>query len=292
MPRVRAPAKLNLGLRILDRRADGYHEIETVFLPLALFDTLDVEFGGDRVVLETDDPGLPVGADNLAVRAAERTCGALGVGPGVAIRLAKRIPVAAGLAGGSSDAAAVILGLESLAGRRLAGAERAALALGLGADVPFFLNPRPAVGRGRGERLEPLPGVPEMWWLLVAFPFPVSTAVAYRAAASELTLPRQGSSIAALLGPAGVLSQPRNDLETVVARLHPEISATRRALERAGALVTGMTGSGPTVYGSFPDREAAERASRSGELPAGARAIPVASPGSETGNWGWGVAKR
>ncbi len=292
MPVVRAPAKLNLGLRILDRRPDGYHEIETVFLPLVLFDTLVVERGPSGIVLETDDPELPLGSDNLAVRAAERACAALGVEARLAIRLEKRIPVAAGLGGGSSDAAGVILGLESLAGQRLPEAERAALALGLGADVPFFLDPRPAIGRGRGERLEPLSRVPEMWWLLVAFPFPISTAQAYRSVTSELTLPRRRSSIAALLGPAGVGSQPRNDLETAAARLHPEISTARRALERAGASVTGMSGSGPTVYGCFPDREAAEGASRSLELPAGARAIAVASPGSETGNWGWGVAKR
>lgn len=292
MPVVRAPAKLNLGLRILDRRPDGYHEIETVFLPLALFDTLVIERGRSGIALESDAPELPLGSDNLVVRAAERTCRALEIEPRLAIRLEKRIPVAAGLGGGSSDAAGVILGLESLAGQRLPEAERAALALGLGADVPFFLDPRPAIGRGRGELLEPLSQVPEMWWLLIAFPFPISTAQAYRSVSSELTLPRRRSSIAALLGPAGVRSEPRNDLETIAARLHPEISAARRALERAGASVTGMSGSGPTVYGCFPDRESAEGASRSRELPAGARAIVVASPGSEMGNWGWGVAKR
>lgn len=276
-----APAKLNLGLRVLARRPDGYHEIETLLVPLRLFDRLELSAGHrPGITLDVDTPAVPDGRENLAVRAAEGVCTYLGREPRLHIRLEKRIPVAAGLGGGSSDAAAAIYGTERLLGERLPPGERAALALRLGADVPFFLDPRPALARGVGELLEPLTDVPEMTWLLVAFDFPVSTADVYRAVAGELTLPRQGSSIAALLGPSGIRSSPPNDLETITARLHPEIRGVRRMLERAGARVTGMSGSGPTVYGRFGDERAAESAARSLELPAGAKAIVVSSAGS------------
>ena len=290
---LRAPAKLNLGLRILARRADGYHEIETVFLPLRLFDQIGVERSETPGIhLDVGTAELPSDRRNLAALAAELACRATGVEPALRIRLEKRIPIAAGLGGGSSDAAALILALEELAGKRLEASTRHSLALELGADVAFFLDPRPAVGRGVGARLTPVPGVPELWWLLVVLPFPVSTAEAYGAASAELTLPREGSSIASLLGPSGVISSPLNDLETAVARRHPEIGAARRALERAGATVTGMSGSGPTVYGWFPDRAATERGAAILKPPGGARTIVVSSPGSDSGNWGWGVAKR
>ncbi len=293
MIEVRAPAKLNLGLEVLRRRPDGYHEIETCFVPLRLFDrlTLDVAPAGSGIRLEIEGADLPTDRTNLVVRAAERACEALELAPDLALRLEKRIPIAAGLGGGSSDAAATLLGLEALARRTLPRDMRAKLALELGADVPFFLEPRPALGRGVGEQLASLDGIPEMHWVLVAFPFAVSTAWAYSEAARELTLPRDPSSIAALLRPLGLLSSPRNDLESVSTRRHPEIREARRALESVGALATGMSGSGPTVFGRFEDERAARRAAEIVEVPAGARTIATSSPGSASGDWGWGVAK-
>ena len=289
-----APAKLNLGLEVLRRRPDGYHEIETLFVPLRLFDRLAFERGepGAGVRLDVGRADLPLDRGNLVVRAAERAAEALGVSPDVRVRLEKHIPIAAGLGGGSSDAAATLLGLEALFGRALPPESRAKLALELGADVPFFLEPRPALGRGVGEKLETLLDVPEMHWVLVAFPFPVSTVWAYTEAARELTLPRDPSSIAALLGPLGLLSSPRNDLEAASSKRHPEIREARRVLERAGALATGMSGSGPTVFGRFEDERAAQRAAERVEVPAGAKTIAASSPGSASAPWGWGVAKR
>jgi 4-diphosphocytidyl-2-C-methyl-D-erythritol kinase len=288
-----APAKLNLGLRLLARRPDGYHEIETVLLPLALYDRVRIERrSAPGLELTSDDPSLPCDAANLAWRAAERACKALGVAPALSIRLEKRIPVAAGLGGGSSDAAAALALVESLHGRRLPEAERRAAAHELGADVPFFLDPRPALARGVGERLEPLDGVPPATWLLVVFPFGVSTRDAYAAASAELTLEKPATSIAALRAAAGLPSLATNDLETVVARRHPEIAAARRALEQVGASQTGMSGSGPTVYGRFPDAAACAEASRRARLPGGTRTIVASSPGSGARGFEWGVAKR
>ncbi len=292
MVRLLAPAKLNLGLRLVARRGDGYHEIETLLVPLRLFDELELDQTPQHGIrLEVRGAELPTDEGNLVVRAAELACSALELEPALELCLTKHIPIAAGLGGGSSDAAATILGVEQLAGRSLCARARNSLALALGADVPFFLSPRPSAGRGIGELLEPLPEVPEMWWLLICFDFAVSTAWAYREASRELTLPRDVSSIAALLGPSGVLSSPKSDLETVTSRRHPEVGAAQRALKSAGALVTGMSGSGPTTYGWFESEAAAQRARGALTLPDGARTILVSSPGSASDDWGWGVAK-
>ncbi len=294
----RAPAKLNLGLEILRRREDGYHEIETVFLPLRLADRLELRRAraGSGIRLAITGAELPADRANLVWRAAELACAGLDAPADLEISLEKRVPISAGLGGGSSDAAATLLALETLLDRSLGDEARRRMALELGADVPFILDPKPALGRGVGERLETLLDVPEMHWLLVAFPFPISTAQAYADAACELTLPRDPTSIGALLGASGLLASPRNDLEASAVRRHPEIRAARRALESVGALATGMTGSGPTVYGCFASEQAARQAADRVEVPAGARTIATSSPGSATAESkeesGWGVAKR
>jgi 4-diphosphocytidyl-2-C-methyl-D-erythritol kinase len=294
----RAPAKLNLGLEILRRREDGYHDIETIFLPIRLADRIEVRraSAGSGIRLAISGAALPIDRTNLVWRAAERVCAELGVAADLEILLDKRVPVAAGLGGGSSDAAATLLALEALFDRALRDPIRRRIALELGADVPYFLDPKPALGRGVGERLEALPGVPEMHWVLVAFPFPISTAHAYAEASRELTLPRDPTSIGALLGPSGLLMSPHNDLEASAVRRHPEIQAARRALESVGALATGMTGSGPTVFGRFASEQAARQVAVRVEVPAGARTIATSSPGSASAESkeesGWGVAKR
>jgi len=279
----KAPAKLNLGLEILARRPDGYHEIETVFVPLELHDELELErIGAAKIELEIVGAELPSGPENLCHRAAELALERLALPGGLRIRLDKRIPVAAGLGGGSSDAASVLMGLEQLVGRALPGEERRRIALELGADVPFFLDPRPALGRGVGDRLTPLADIPALTWLLIAFPFGISTPEAYRAASAQLTLPRQGSSIAALLGPSGVVSRPPNDLEHAARRRHPEIGSAQEVLVELGATIAGMSGSGPTVYGHFRSREQAERAAAEAldRLPEGVHALVTRSRAS------------
>ena len=292
-----APAKLNLGLEILRRRADGYHEIETIFLPLRLADRIGIRqaSAGAGIRLSISGAELPVDRANLVWRAAERVCAELGTAADLEILLDKRVPIAAGLGGGSSDAAATLLALETLFETQLGDTARQRIALELGADVAFFLDPKPALGRGVGERIEALRGVPEMHWVLVAFPFPISTPEAYAEATRELTLPRDPSSIGALLGPSGLLASPRNDLEASAVRRHPEIRAVRRALESVGALATGMTGSGPTVFGRFANEQAARQVAVRVEVPAGARTIATSSPGSASAESkeesGWGVAK-
>ena len=242
---------MNLALEILDRRSDGYHEIATVLQTVDLADRLILE---DSDVLEVQcvAPGVPTNENNLALRAARALGQAAVVRRGIRITLDKRIPVAAGLGGGSSDAAAVLVALNRLWGLRWSAARLADVAETLGMDVPFFLRGGVALGTGRGERVRPLAAAPLA--LVLATPaVGVSTAEAYgrvtRAMYSDGT--RCRAMIAALRSrrPARVAATLYNGLEDAVIPAHPEVGRVRAALLAAGALGAVMSGSGPTVFG-------------------------------------------
>jgi 4-diphosphocytidyl-2-C-methyl-D-erythritol kinase len=259
-------------------REDGYHELESLFLPLDLADQVEVELRdepGVEIELEGAAPDVPGDARNLAARAASAFLEAAGLEAGVRIRLHKQIPSGAGLGGGSSDAAAVLRALAGLQPGRLDPERLAGLALGLGADVPWFLDPRPAVVSGIGERIEPVKGFPELAILLLNPGIPVSTAEVYRARdalAGALTVSPAGSTmrpLAALREAGGRIDRVDaaefeawvvNDLEAAATRLCPPIARLRARLRDAGALAVGLSGSGPTLYGIFSDRAAAARA--------------------------------
>ncbi len=272
-----APAKINLGLRITGRRPDGYHELDSVFLPLDLADRLELETTpGDGLSIDVTGltQGVPADDRNLAVRAAAAYLAAAGIRARITLRLHKRIPSGAGLGGGSSDAGTVLRALDARWPGALAPKRLAALALELGADVPFFLAPRPARVGGVGEVLEPLPGVPALALLLVNPGIALSTAEVYRAwdaLAGELTQGSAGSTMRPLRGleasggVAGLGARDRlalvaNDLEPAAIRLCPVVARLRRRLEAAGALAVGLSGSGPTLYGVFRDGSEATRA--------------------------------
>jgi len=260
---VDAHAKINLELRITAVRPDGFHELETVFQSLELHDTLRCERREGPLAIECRAPGVPAGPGNLVWRAAAalwRHLGRDGEPAGAAVRLEKRIPVQAGLGGGSADAAAALVGLARLWGAEPDPGALGSMAAGLGSDVAFFLTGGTALGRGRGERLVGLPDLAPHWVVLFCPGFGVSTADAYawfdaepRAAAGPRAAPLD-SSWALGAGPI------RNDLEGPVTRRHPEIAAARTALLTLGARVAGMSGSGSTVFGLFEVRAAAERA--------------------------------
>jgi len=276
--RVLAPAKLNLGLRIVGRRPDGTHELESVFVPIDLADELEIEIedpadGPAEVALALSGGGggVPADAQNLAARAARAFLDTAGLRARVRIALAKRIPAAAGLGGGSSDAGAVLRALaERFPGA--VGRERlAALALRLGADVPFFLDPRPALVSGVGERQAPLPGhLPALPIVLANPGHPVPTARVFTAYAAAATrhgpVGRLAQQLAAALagpeqGVAGRLAAlVANDLEAAAETVCPELAAVRAALRGAGAPVVGLSGSGGTLYGIFATPSAAESA--------------------------------
>ncbi len=268
--RLAARAKINLRLQVLAREASSYHQIETVFCALELADDVEIALGGESLRFEVESPDgilVPSGSENLAYRAAERFFTAAKHRPGATIKLRKRIPVGAGLGGGSSDAASTLKGLNLLSREPLSDEQLIEIGADLGADVPFFLcGSSLALGWGRGQRLLPLTPVPPIAVLLAVPPFPIETRLAYQA----LSI---GNDVAG--GRARVLNPQRlsnwealqqdasNDFEPVLFPKHALLPQLRAALLEAGATTAMLSGSGSTVFGLFPlDRTAARAAKR------------------------------
>ena len=257
--RVLAPAKVNLFLRVVARRPDGYHELKSRMQKLALYDELTIARAPAGVALSCPGGGLPEGPENLVWRAAALFLTHAPEAGGARITLHKKIPTAAGLGGGSSDAAATLRGLNTLHGSPLDEERLAAWGLELGADVPFFArNMAAADAGGVGEVLRPAPPLPDCVLLLVKPGFAVSTAWAYRNL--DLTrLPHKDSLPGSRnAGWAGL--NWGNDLEQVTLARHPVLAEIKTAMLEAGAEVALMSGSGPTIFGIFTDRARAEAA--------------------------------
>lgn len=257
---VRAYAKINLSLRVLGVRPDGYHDLRTIFQSIALHDTLTVRVRRGPFALQCDDPDCPADQTNLVWRAAEHAwaaSGRRGTLRDIEIRLAKRIPLQAGLGGGSSDAAAALRGFGAL--WRMKDAPLREIAASLGADVPYFLEGGTVLGLDRGDLLYPLADHPAAWVTLVLPRFGVSTAEAYR------WWDEAG-------GPEKARPALHNDLQDPVSAHHPEIARIVGALWKAGAFHAAMSGSGSAVFGLFSRRPAAELAARALGKP-GTRAL-------------------
>jgi len=268
--RLRALAKINLDLRVLSRRPDKYHEIRTVYQTISLADRLEISFApGHRTRIVLDDrAGIPA---NLIVRAAELCLEDLGVHGRLEIRLEKRIPMGAGLGGGSSDAAAVLLALPVLAGRRREPAQLLRLAAQLGSDVAFFLLGGAAVGLGRGEEIYPLPDTKPLRGVLITPPIHSPTAEAYqlldrRRLTTETKQNTMFSFQSWVWNSFGGLAAERfpgcgiNDFEENLFRQFPCLERIKRILGRLGAEPVLMTGSGSAIFGIFGTREDAVRA--------------------------------
>lgn len=258
---TKAPAKLNLRLKVTGRRSDGYHELVSLMVPVDLCDVLEFQGIPEKVELAWEGLPVPVDENNLVRRAARLFFDGSGVKGGVFVRVTKNIPVAAGMGGGSSDAAATLLSLNHLWSRPLPPEALRELALQLGADVPFFLEPRPCIARGVGENLEPVERWPELWYLIVTPRFQVSTAWVYGNLRLGLTS-NEYDHIKERLGKERlVISQfLENDLESVTSANFPILDRIKRTLLDAGAEGALMTGSGPTVFGVFGSRKQAEQA--------------------------------
>jgi 4-diphosphocytidyl-2-C-methyl-D-erythritol kinase len=261
---LKAHAKVNLGLRVLGRRADGYHELLTVMQPLDLADELTVADGVEGLEFVCDDPGLRQG--NLVEKAARAYFAALGRPASARLALVKRIPVAAGLGGGSSDAAAALLGLNALNGGALPPEELLRLARGLGADVAFCLGGVTALATGIGDRLTPWPDFPLLDYVLVNPGFAIPTVWVYNQLDLTWTKPLGGFNISRLSSRLHSWEDILvNDLEQVSLGAFPQLAGIKQALLEAGARFALMSGSGPTVFGVFARGsdafEAAERLS-------------------------------
>jgi 4-diphosphocytidyl-2-C-methyl-D-erythritol kinase len=256
--RMLCPAKVNLYLRVVGRRPDGYHDLVTVMQPLTLADELTVTLGGRGITLECDDPGLPTGEGNLAWRAAQNCAAAAGWEGGIHLDLRKRIPVAAGLGGGSSDAAGALLALNALAGKPLSPERLRQLAARLGADVPFFLRREPQVGRGIGTELTPR-FLPPYCYLLLNPNLPLSTRWVYE----NLELKQLTSGLENdTWDPEHPEDWVLNDLATVALKRFPVLGDLLARLKELGARAQGVSGSGPTIFALFTDLEAAREAGR------------------------------
>lgn len=260
---LRAYAKVNLGLRVLGKRADGFHEIRSVLQSISLHDTLTIRPSAGGITLEVDDPAIPSGPENLVFRAAERLLAGVRPPPGVAMRLLKKIPAGAGLGGGSSDAAAALFGIDRLLGLRADPEALQAHAAALGSDVPYFLTGGAVLVTGRGTDLEALADPPARELLILHSGDSLSTRLVYAQIEEPLTLARKPASIPGFERiPVDFASWVRsgNDLEPHAERLCPAIGKARSLLERAGAEVAAMTGSGAAVFGIFSDAAARDRA--------------------------------
>ncbi|MBC2711311.1 MAG: 4-(cytidine 5'-diphospho)-2-C-methyl-D-erythritol kinase [Desulfosarcina sp.] len=260
---VKAPAKINLFLRITGKRPDGYHDLYSLMCPLALYDVLTLTLGGKEVGIVCDHPGVPEDASNLAARSARLFLETMFAGntppvSGLTIHIEKNIPVGAGLGGGSSDAAAVLTALNDHFGQPLSTPALMALAARIGADVPFFIFGAPALVTGIGDRLDPFPHLTP-WTALLVYPNEVvSTAWVYKNL--NLRLTKDEKKLSKFNFDGRILNVDEhlvNDLESVTERAFPVIKRIKRLLLAHGAAGAMMSGSGSTVFGLFANSERA-----------------------------------
>lgn len=259
---IETPAKLNIRLKVTGRRPDGYHELVSIMVPISLFDRLEMTVNqGGSIELSCEGRPVPSDETNLVHRAVDAFFAETGMKAGVSIHLRKTIPVAAGMGGGSSDAAAILWSLNEIFSKPLDSRALHETATRLGADVPFFLYCKPSLATGIGDILEPLERWPEVWYVVITPRLEISTAWVYGQLKLELTageyeyiidfLNKDSINVSRLL---------ENDLEKVTSARYPIIDVLKRALMDAGAESALMTGSGPSVFGLFSSLDRAESA--------------------------------
>ena len=261
---IPSPAKINLFLKVVGRRPDGYHDIITLLSRIGLFDTVKLAFDQPTISVNCSHPRVPEDRNNLAYRAASLFFEALSTDDGVAIFIDKVIPVAAGLGGGSSNAAAVLMGLNQYYGFPFKDVELSEMAVKVGADVPFFLFKHAAIARGIGNLLEVYEGLPPLSVLLVCPGFEVPTAWVYDNLNLTLTNQEKKINIRRFNQDFNsVKSSFFNDLEQVTIGKFPEIKTIKEVLLDLGAEIALMSGSGPSVFGLFKDAQQAKKATHS-----------------------------
>jgi len=257
---LKAPAKINYLLDVIRRRPDGYHDLRMVMQRINLCDDITITLTDTpEITVTCGKNGIPDGPGNIAWKAARALFDLAVSGQGASIAITKNIPVAAGLGGGSSDAASVLMGMNELLGLGLSDQMLMDIGLKLGADIPFFVFKKTALAEGVGEQLTAMPTMPPAWVVLVNPGVHVSTAWVYRNL--QLTNRAELTKLANFYGSIeDICSILSNDLETVTIPAFPVIADIKATLLRLGALGAMMSGSGPTVFGLFRDRESAEQA--------------------------------
>ena len=263
--RYKAMAKINLGLDVLRRRPDGYHEVKMVMQTVGIYDVLTMQkLDTDEIRVTTDKEELPADESNLIYKAAKRMKETFGINGGVSVKLEKNIPIAAGMAGGSTDAAAAIFGMNELFELGLTMEQMQQVGVKIGADVPYCLMGGTALSEGIGEILTKLPDVPDAWLVIAKPDINVSTKFVYEnlhANTLQYHPDIDGMVTAIQHGDLyGVTDRMGNVLETVTVKAYPVIDEMKTFLKTQGAVNTLMSGSGPTVFGIFDKEETAKAA--------------------------------
>jgi 4-diphosphocytidyl-2-C-methyl-D-erythritol kinase len=258
---LRAYAKINLGLQILDKRSDGYHGIETVFHQVNLFDEIDLSANTGGIRFHCDVREVPADESNLCIKAARLLQETTGIPGNVDIVLRKTIPLGAGLGGSSTDAAAVLKGLRKLRSLEILDSELRTLSASLGSDVPFFIDGGTAFAAGRGELLEPIEIEIPYWTVVVTPPIHISTAWAYGNLQRHPHVRRENLKAIVtnqIRDPRTLVNKLRNDFEPLVFRQHPEVMRIKEAFVRGGSDFALMSGSGSSVFGFFREEKFAK----------------------------------
>jgi len=260
---LRSYAKLNIGLMLLRKREDGYHDIATVFQQIGLYDEITYEKTASGLHITSTDPRVPLDQQNLAYQSFDLFRKQHGLQGGLKIHIQKNIPMGGGLGGGSSNAAATLVAIDRLWGTNFPDSELHGMAAQIGSDVPFFLVGGTALGEGRGEILTPLVWLDDWWVVLVCPGFQVSTSWAYGQARIALTKEEKFTKFKSIFNrhlPHALLPELRNELEGVVFQRHPVLRELKERFYERDAFYASMSGSGATVYGLFKSRQPAEEA--------------------------------
>ena len=263
--RLKAYAKVNIGLDVLRRREDGYHDVKMVMQTVNLFDELTIEDTSSKgIIITANDDGIPTNEDNLIYKAAKLLLDEFNVDKGVKIDLVKNIPVAAGMAGGSTDAAATMVAINDLFSLGLSKEDLMKRGVKIGADVPYCIMRGTALSEGIGEVLSPIEGMPQCHVLIAKPEINVSTKFVYENLhANELTWHPDIDGLVSFIKKSdlnGIASKMENVLETVTVKEYPIIEDIKTYMKENGALNSIMSGSGPTVFGLFDDKDIAEKA--------------------------------
>jgi 4-diphosphocytidyl-2-C-methyl-D-erythritol kinase len=257
-----SPAKVNLYLRVLGKREDGYHDILSLMQKISLSDEMTFMPTGGGIAVRCPGTALPEDGGNIVYRAAEAFFTRTGISAGIEITIRKRIPIAAGLGGGSSNAATTLMTLNDMYDAPLTRDELMGIGTGLGADVPFFIFGKTAWASGIGDRFAETLIIPAFWFVLINPGFSVSTKLVYQGLNFGLTKQGINYSIPRFSTKEDVIGGLTNDLERVTVKVHPVLDEIKALLLASGARGALMSGSGPTVFGVFTDRESAGRAEK------------------------------
>lgn len=257
-----SPAKVNLHLRVLAKRADGFHDIATLMQRISLYDEMTFEPAVRGITLSCPGSSIPEDDKNIVYRAADALLSRLSHPPGIHITIKKQIPVAAGLGGGSSNAATALIAINDLMDFHYGTDDLTKIGAILGADVPFFIFGKTAWATGIGDRLRAAENIPPLWFVLINPGFGISTKMVYEGLNLRLTKRAVNYKCPVLHGVDDVAKVLHNDLEKVTLVLHPVLRYFKNLLVQNGALGAMMTGSGPTVMGIFEDEEGAIKAQK------------------------------